>query len=126
MHLIAASDASVSIIVAFVALAAAGVTAVGAIIAKFRESKDTLDIAAQTRELGLIHETQDSLVSLIDTQRAELAAARQEIVGLRSQVAEMRHELASALQHHAECEEARVGQDKVIAGLRAQIQGGIP
>lgn len=123
--MLAATESGTAIIVAVIAAAVACVTGITALIGKLKESKDT-------REIGIIHETQDSLVALAATQRAELVAtrvelgeARNEIVGLRSQITEMRAELAMALQHHAECETARSVQEQEIADLRAQLQEGL-
>lgn len=116
-----AADVPSALVVSLLALAAAAVTAGVTLVTKLRESQDKKSQDAQTRELGLIHQTQDSLIGLIETQRAEIAVQRAEITELRAQVAAMRLELAEALQHHAECEEARASQDLVIAALRARL-----
>jgi F0F1-type ATP synthase membrane subunit b/b' len=103
-----AVDAMIPVIVAFVALV--GSLATGAITLVIGRRK-----ADDSRELGIIHAAQDSLVALVADQRAE-------IHDLREQVAKMRVELAESLRHHAACEAARGEQDRVIAALRLQLE----
>lgn len=111
----------VPLLVAGIALVAAGVTAAMALIGTLRKSKDE-------RELGIIHESQDSLLSLVATQRTEILdlrtqviEQRAEIVDLRNQVAGMRVELQSALRNHDECEKARDVQAAENRRLRAEL-----
>lgn len=117
------------VVVAAIAAAASVVTGTLTYIGSRRGSKDS-------QSIGLIHEAQEwTRTQLSDLReenaglrtanaelKTEVLGAREDLRVLRQQVAEVRVELAHALQQHSECEHTRGTLLHIVEDLRAQIR----
>lgn len=105
-----------SVLVAIIALGASLVTATFTFIASRRTSDDS-------HTIDLINASQTALEQALERTTAEVHDSRAQIAAMRSELREVRTELDRALEHHAECERARVVDTREIAKLRAIVEG---
>jgi septal ring factor EnvC (AmiA/AmiB activator) len=113
------------------------VTATVAFLLNRRSADDTHQQADAAHHLDLIEASQAFLKDALKTaqdqikaqtaqikaQSVQIGAQSTQLTDLRAQVDAMRVELADALRHASECEEARVAQGRELVELRAQLNG---
>lgn len=88
----------------------AAVTMIGGLLVGFATAVVARRSAKDSRELGLIHAGQETLVGVISELRAEnarLMRTCERIPVLEQQISAMRNDLAEALANYSNCEEAR-------------------
>lgn len=105
-----------SIVVAIVAAAAAGVSALFTFFASRRTSDDS-------HAIGLINAGQTALEAALERTTQEVHDSRKQIVSMRSELSEVRSDLDRALSLHAECERLRLMDSRELTRLRQIVEG---
>lgn len=105
------------------ALGTGGAALIAALLTFFANRRSSTD----TKAISLINAGQESLVKSLDRANVEIAAQGAALVASRAEsraeLAAVREDLAVALRHHEECEEARMMLTVEVHDLKAQLRG---